>query len=138
MIEVRLNQLVVIKDNDSQVLRLEEATPLEGKPRRLMTLVIGPTEAAEISRCIQKIEAPRPLTHQLALAIATQLGGTLQRTVIHDLRGGTFYAEMTLDGPAGAVKVDCRPSDAIALSLRAGSPVYVTEQVMAEAGAERA
>jgi len=138
MIEVRLNQLVVIKDNDSQIVRLEESQARDGQARRVLTLVIGPAEAAEISRCIQAADSPRPLTHQLALSLATQLGGKIERTVIHDLQGGIFFAEMTVRGPAGEVKVDCRPSDAIALSLRAGSPVFVSEKVMAEAGAERA
>ena len=137
MIRVRLSQLVVIEDGDSQIVRLEEAEPAEGRPRRVLTLVIGPSEAAEIGRCLRQVQTPRPLTHQTALALVEQLGGSLREVVIHDLHGGTYFAELRLDGPAGEVRVDRRPSDGIALALRADRPVLVAEQVLAEAGTER-
>lgn len=138
MIEVRLNQLVLIQGKEGQLLRLEEAQPNGDRPRRLLTLVIGRHEAEEIGRCLRATATPRPLTHQLAASLVEALGGKLVGAVINDLRDGTFYARLTLESPNGRVQVDCRPSDAIALSLRCASPIHVAEQVMAEAGAEQA
>ncbi|RMH02792.1 MAG: bifunctional nuclease family protein [Planctomycetota bacterium] len=134
VIEVRLSQLVVVEKGGYQFVRLEECEPASTAGRRVLTLVIGPAEAAEIGRCLSKEQTLRPLTHQLAFDILSRLGGKIERLVIHDLRDSTYYGRLDLATPQGPVELDCRPSDGIALSLRAGTPIFVAEKVMAEAG----
>ncbi|TAH34521.1 MAG: bifunctional nuclease family protein [Planctomycetota bacterium] len=134
-IEARLSRLVVVDGHDQQFIQLREAHPRGGKAREI-TMVIGLNEAAEIRRCLQNESMPRPLTHELAYRILGQLGGRLQEAVIHDLREGTYYAELRLEHQGTVLHVDCRPSDGIALSLRNRSPIYILEKVFAAASRE--
>lgn len=98
-------------------------------PRRL-PIVIGAFEAQSIALEIENIKPPRPLTHDLMKNLIDALGGDLIDVTINDLRDGTFYARLNLD----TQEIDSRPSDAIALAVRFGVPIYVTEKVMEEAG----
>jgi len=79
------------------------------------------------------VSAPRPLTHDLFVATLEQIGAPLTSVRITRLEDGVFYGELVL-GERGATVVDARPSDAIALALRAGAPVLVADEVMVEAG----
>lgn len=98
-------------------------------PRRL-PIVIGAFEAQSIALEIENIKPPRPLTHDLMKNLIDALGGDLIDVTINDLRDGTFYARLNLD----TQEIDSRPSDAIALAVRFGAPIYVAEKVMEEAG----
>ena len=128
MIPVNLSRLVMVENHDSQTVLLEEAEAT-GEPRRL-TLLIGANEAAELSRCLQKETSKRPLTHQLAANLLTASKSELERAVIHNVQGGTYFAELHLQSHGERVLVDCRPSDALALCLRLGAPIFVTEEVL--------
>jgi hypothetical protein len=99
----------------------------------LLPIWIGPNEAAAIAMALQGVTAPRPLTHDLFVATLRVLGTPLRSVRITRLEEGVFYGELVL-GEHGATVVDARPSDAIALALRAGAPVLVAERVLAEAG----
>ena len=99
----------------------------------LLPIWIGPNEAAAIAMALQGVTAPRPLTHDLFVATLQQLGAPLRSVRITRLDEGVFYGELVLGEDAGTV-VDARPSDAIALALRAGAPVLVADEVLAEAG----
>lgn len=96
----------------------------------LLPIWIGPNEAAAIAMAQQGVAAPRPLTHDLFIATLIQLGTPLQSVRITRLEEGVFYAELVLAGQ----NVDARPSDAIALALRAGVPILLSDEVLAEAG----
>jgi uncharacterized protein len=96
----------------------------------LVPIWIGPNEAAAIAMAQQGVAAPRPLTHDLFVATLLELGTPLQSVRITRLDEGVFYAELVLDG----CNVDARPSDAIALALRAGVPILLSDEVLAEAG----
>jgi bifunctional DNase/RNase len=98
----------------------------------LLPIWIGPNEAAAIAMAQQGVAAPRPLTHDLFVATLLHLGSPLREVRIVRLEDGVFYAELVLDGEP----VDARPSDAIALALRAGVPILVADEVLAEAGVE--
>ena len=131
MNEVRVSRLVVVDNHEQQFVQLRESHPA-GEPREI-TLVIGPAEAAAISYGLEDAKLPRPLTFDLAHRLIESLGGRLVEAVIHDLREQTYFAELHLERQGETVQVDCRPSDAIALSLRASSPIYVTDKVFTAA-----
>lgn len=99
----------------------------------LLPIWIGPNEAAAIAMAMQGVTAPRPLTHDLFIATLEQLGAPLRSVRITRLEDGVFYGELVL-GEQGTTVVDARPSDAIALALRAGAPVLVADAVLVEAG----
>ncbi|MCH2112141.1 MAG: bifunctional nuclease family protein, partial [Planctomycetes bacterium] len=123
MHEIKLRKLVVVENEERQSLLFE--TVDEKKTR--LSMGIGPAEASELGRLLQDQETPRPLTHELMGKMLKALGGELKEVVIHDVRAGTFYAELVVDLPGREVKIDSRPSDALILSLRLGSPVFVTD-----------
>lgn len=94
---------------------------------------IGVAEAQAIALRMEGVAAPRPLTHDLLLQMCERLGGSIEKIVISDLREGTFFAEIHL-APEEARKIlDARPSDAIALALRADAPIYVRRTVLDQA-----
>ncbi len=97
-------------------------------PRRL-PIIIGAFEAQSIALEMEGIKPPRPLTHDLMKTIIDSLGVGLTDVFINDLRDGTFYARLSLDSQ----EIDSRPSDAIALAVRFGVPIYVADKVMDEA-----
>jgi bifunctional DNase/RNase len=96
----------------------------------LLPIWIGPNEAAAIAMAQQGVAAPRPLTHDLFVATLLALGTPLQSVRITRLEEGVFFAELVLEGRT----VDARPSDALALALRAGVPILLSDEVLAEAG----
>jgi uncharacterized protein len=96
---------------------------------RRLPIIIGAFEAQSIALEMEGIKPPRPLTHDLMKNLIDLLGGELVDVCINELREGTFFARLNLD----TQEVDSRPSDAIALAVRYGAPIFVTEKVMAEA-----
>jgi bifunctional DNase/RNase len=97
---------------------------------RRLPIIIGAFEAQSIAREMEGIKPPRPLTHDLLKNVMDSLGASLNDVFINELKDGTFYARLTLDSQ----EVDSRPSDAIALAVRYGVPIYVADKVMDEAG----
>jgi bifunctional DNase/RNase len=130
MTPVRLSRLVLRDDSDQQWLFLSER---DGE--RAFPIVIGNPEASEIQRILQHEEHPRPLTHQLAFDAITSLGAKLARVEIVDLRENTFFARLILTTASSEeeIRVDARPSDALALGMRAGCPIHVAESVLEQA-----
>jgi bifunctional DNase/RNase len=114
---------------ESPIVLLEEA---QGEHRRL-PIWIGPYEAQSIASALARQEAPRPNTHDLIKSIFEGIEGTIERVVITELREGTYYAviEAAVDGRR--VSVDARPSDAIAVAVRIGAPVFASESVLGQA-----
>jgi len=106
---------------------------LQGKrDHRSFAMVIGPAEATGIAVPLQQITPPRPLTHDLFLTLFGRLGVKVEKVVITDLRDNTFFAIIHLDAN-GAMQLDSRPSDAIALAVRAKAPVYAEDRVFEKA-----
>lgn len=101
---------------------------------RALIMGIGPAEATAIAVAVQRIKPPRPLTHDLMLHLIGRLQARLLRVVIHDLRDGAFIAQLEVETPGGVIEVDCRPSDAVALALRAAIPIYAADPVLETAG----
>jgi bifunctional DNase/RNase len=96
---------------------------------RRLPIIIGAFEAQSIALEMEGIKPPRPLTHDLMKNLIDLLGGELIDVLISELRDGTFFARINLD----TQEIDSRPSDAIAIAVRYGAPIYVAEKVMAEA-----
>ncbi len=96
---------------------------------RALPIWIGVFEANAIAMEMDKVDATRPMTHDLMSNIIVALDGELQRVVISDLRENTFFATLALRKDGGEVTVDSRPSDAIAIALRVGAPIFVTREV---------
>ena len=126
MIEMRIVGVRVEMPNQQPVLMLAEAVG----PRSL-PILIGSGEATAIAMHLQGIRPPRPLTHDLMRDVITAAGRTLNQVRVVDFREGTFYGELVFDNE---VTVSARPSDAIALAVRCQVPVFVSEEVMDEAG----
>lgn len=100
---------------------------------RRLPIIIGAFEAQSIALEIEGIKPPRPLTHDLMKNIIDTLGYSVTEVTISELRDGTFYARLSVDNAMNQ-EIDSRPSDAIALAVRFGVPIYVAAEVMNEAG----
>jgi bifunctional DNase/RNase len=96
---------------------------------RVLPIWVGLFEANAIALQIESVQTPRPMTHDLLVSVIGSLAGRVERVVVSDLRDNTFYATIMLRSPTGDVPVDARPSDAIAIALRTGSPIFVEEAV---------
>lgn len=107
---------------------------LKGDPDpRTLPIFIGGAEAQSIALWLEKVEIPRPLTHDLLKNILDCMECRLKRVVIRDVVESTFYAVLVLENDGVEMEIDARPSDAIALGLRCSAPLYVTAQVMEKA-----
>lgn len=104
----------------------------EAHGSRRLTIVIGVPEAQAIANELEGIMPQRPMTHDLLRKVIEGLGGTLQEVVINNLVDGTYYASLVF--AYSGLEIDARPSDAIALAVRVGVPIYVEEHIMNEAG----
>lgn len=101
---------------------------------RVLPVWIGQQEATSILVAIEGEEMPRPLTHDLVTTLFTSVGSTIDHVHLTRITEGTFYAELTITTPVGVRVLDSRPSDAIALAVRAEAPIFVADEVLAEAG----
>lgn len=98
--------------------------------QRVLPVWVGPLEAHAIALSIEEIDTPRPMTHDLIKNICHQLGASISKIVICDLKENTFYAQIVLVLGERELLIDSRPSDAIALSLKAQVPVFLDEKLI--------
>jgi bifunctional DNase/RNase len=103
---------------------------------KFLPIWIGHPEAAAILMKLQGASTPRPLTHDLLTDILRQLEARVVKITVTELRDNTFYAMITLGIDGGEVEIDSRPSDAIALAVRAEAPIYAAETVLEESAIE--
>ncbi len=129
MVEVTIDSVRVSLMSQHRIVVLKETGST-----RFLPIWIGPFEADAITIELQSVEVARPLTHDLLKATIEQLGAEILEVSITDLRNDTFYAEIALRLNGRRLAVDARPSDAIALAVRARVPVYVSPEVMEQAG----
>ena len=101
---------------------------------RLLPIYIGSSEATAIALALDGVSTPRPMTHDLLRDVLQECSTDLERVVVTELRDKTFFAELHLMRDGDRRVVSSRPSDAIALAARTGTPIYVEEAVIAEAG----
>ena len=101
---------------------------------RRLPIIIGAFEAQAIALELEKIQPPRPMTHDLLRDLLDQVGGEVVSIVISELRDGTFYARVKFVHEGRELELDSRPSDAVALAVRVEVPIYVSDEVLQEAG----
>ena len=101
---------------------------------RVLPVWIGAQEATSILIAVEGQQAPRPLSHDLITTLFGTLGAKVERVDVTRIEDGTFFAELTLSTPTGPQILDSRPSDAIALAVRADAPIWVADDVLEEAG----
>jgi hypothetical protein len=125
MREVEVKALLMDPIQNSPVLLLKDP-----RTEKVVPVWIGQPEATAIAMQLQHKEFPRPLTHDLVRSILQSLNGHLDKVVIDSLQDSTYYATLFVRDKEGQVhEVDARPSDSIAIALRAGSPIYVEDGV---------
>lgn len=129
MIRVTVDSIKVSLISQHRVVVLKE----EGTERYL-PIWIGPFEADAITIGLQAMEMSRPLTHDLLISLIEEMEASVSYILVNDLRDDTFYAQIVIEADGRHLKVDSRPSDAIALAVRAKAPIYVAEAVMERAG----
>jgi uncharacterized protein len=123
-VEVELSRIIINETSDQQVIVLKER-----HGERSFPIVIGIVEIFAIDRRLKGIKPPRPMTHDLLDSVIENLGVKIEKIVINDLRNHTFYAKIHLSSNGRTVKIDSRPSDAIALGVASNAPIYVAEHV---------
>ena len=102
--------------------------------QRLLPIYIGSSEATAIHYAIEGLDPPRPLTHDLFVTVMGRLGGELERIVVTEVRDHTYYAELHITAAETNQTISARPSDAIALAVRTGTPIYASEELLDEVG----
>ncbi len=113
------NRVVVLKEKDAD---------------RYLTIYIGAAEADAIAIRLQNVSVQRPMTHDLLGNVMQQLGASVSKVVVTEVRNDTYFARLYLDVNNEQVEIDSRPSDAIALAVRAEAPIFVEDAVIDQAG----
>jgi hypothetical protein len=125
MVEVKIDSIRVSLMTQHRVVVLKESDT-----DRYLPIWIGPFEADAITIQLQGVQVPRPLTHDLLKSFIRELGVKVSHVVVNELRNDTFFARIVVDVNGKSMEIDSRPSDAIALAVRVGAPIFVSEQVM--------
>jgi hypothetical protein len=128
MIEMKVAGIALDATTRSPIVLLRDASD-----RRQLPIYIGQDQAKAIINALENQAPPRPLTHDLFVNLMEEWNMTLERVVIHSLQDNTFYAILTVRQGEVKKEIDARPSDAIAIALRTDSPIWVMEEVIADA-----
>lgn len=126
MVEVRLRAVRVDLQSNTPVLLLQESEGLG----RTLPIFIGAPEATAIAFALQGMDTPRPMTHDLIRDLLEALGSDVIRVVVTELKSSTYYAEIVLRQEGREVPVSSRPSDAVAVAVRTGAPLFVSDELM--------
>jgi len=129
VVELTIESIRVSLMNYQRVVILKEK-----ESDRYLPIWIGPAEADAIAVRLQEVAVARPLTHDLLRTIIDSLGATVAYILVNDLANDTFFARIALDVDGKSLEIDSRPSDAIALAVRAQVPIYADESVLEKAG----
>jgi bifunctional DNase/RNase len=133
MIEVVIDSIRISLVSQHRIVLLREVDS-----ERQLPIWIGPCEADAITIELQDVKVARPLTQDLLKIVIGELGGAVSHVLIKELNESVFHARLfiSIDGEKEPREIDCRPSDAIALAVRAKVPIFIAEEVMDVAGVE--
>lgn len=129
LVEVMIDSIRVSLTNQQRIVMLREV----GK-ERFLPIWIGPFEAEAITISLQEIEVARPQTHDLLIQLLAKLDARLMRVEVVELKGDVFYGNLVVEMGGKTYDVDARPSDSIALAVRAHVPILVSSKILDEAG----
>jgi bifunctional DNase/RNase len=132
-IEFKIKGLMMDPLTNSPIVVLQDTTS-----DTLLPIWVGIFEANAIALQIEKVDTPRPMTHDLIKGLLNHLDARVTKIVVTELKDNTFYALIFLDVAGKTITVDSRPSDAIALALRTDSPIYVTDDVISKSASTAA
>ena len=124
-LEMRIRGLLMDPTTNSPIVILKDVNS-----EAMLPIWVGPFEANSIASEIEKIAPPRPMTHDLLKNAINLFGAEVKRIIVTELRDNTFYAVIELEWQGDRLRLDSRPSDAIALALRVDCPIYVNEEVV--------
>lgn len=128
IVAVRVERVTLDTSSNRFVVILKDDTY-----HRWLPIVVGPAEAQAIALPLEKVNPPRPMTHDLMKNLLDSIRTNIARVIVNDLKENTYYATIDLKRNGSQMQVDARPSDAIALALRAQAPIFVDEEVMQKA-----
>jgi len=128
MVEVELSKILITETSEHQAIWLREKGG-----ERSFPILISIFEAIAINRKIRGEATPRPLTHDLLASVIENLDATVDRVIVNALQRDIYYAKLIIQQNGRTVEVDARPSDAVALAVRTGSPIFVAEDVIDQA-----
>lgn len=132
MIRLSLVSVGMVEDSGSVVLVLRAP-----ELAQLLVMQVGLLEGRAIALEAEGVKAPRPLTHELTFQVIERLGASISQVNIREFKDQIFFANLVLEQTGGKhLELDARPSDAIALALRCGAPIFTTPEVLADAGIE--
>ena len=130
MVEMELNKIVIDENRHEQLIVLKEKNG-----EKVLPIVIGLNEIAAIKSKISGLNPPRPITHDLLYSVIKSLDAEVEKIIIDKLANSIFYAKIVCKTKSGEERmVDARPSDSIALSVRAHAPIFVDESVLEQMG----
>lgn len=130
-VRMELARILIRELADMQIIELREAAPADQESVRSFPIVIGLPEAQAIERRLKGVAIKRPQTHDLLASVIQELGAKLQSITVSDLQEGTFFATLDVLTASGeTLRIDSRPSDAIALGVAQDVPIYVEEHVL--------
>lgn len=129
MIQVELSKIIIDEKRQDQIIVLKEKNG-----ERQLPIVIGFLEASSIKMKLSGVEPPRPMTHDLLVAVIQGLDAKLERLIIDKMVNNTFHAKLEFKTKDGQIKfIDARPSDGVALAVRTSAPIFVEEDVIKKA-----
>lgn len=128
MIEMKVAGIVINAASRSPMILLKDSSE-----RRALPIFIGQDQADAIIKALEGNRPSRPLTHDLIATIFDDCSIELERIIIHSLTNDIFYAVLCIDSNGVKKEIDCRPSDAVAIAIRTDSPIWVLEEVVADA-----
>jgi uncharacterized protein len=128
-IEVKISDITLTNVGFAVFLKPKNSSDL-----RVVPIFIGPLETHSITSVLDKVTPPRPMTHDLMMMVIPALSGKVVKVTIDQIIDNTFYAKISLKKGEETFIIDARPSDSIAIALRAEAPIYITEDILNEAG----
>ena len=129
MIQIELSKIIIDEKRQDQIIVLKEKNGTRQFP-----IVIGFLEASSIKMKLSGLNPPRPMTHDLIMSVIENLNATVDQLIIDKMIKNTFHAKIILKTKNGRKKtVDTRPSDGVAIAVRAGAPIFVEEEVLEKA-----
>ena len=133
-VEIRLVVQGIVADpaTDSHIVVLQDESKAHTLP-----IWVGMTEGNAIRFAVEGVQTPRPLTHDLFSQLLDRLKVSITKIVVSDLKHNTFYAKIYLEADGRPIEIDARPSDAIALSIRRGAPIFARQELLAASETER-